>query len=196
MTQKEITRISRHLSRLLRHQPQLAHLEMDVHGWVDADQLVANVAAEGYPLTRELLEEIVAADEKGRYRFSPDGRRIKACQGHSIPWVEPELEQREPPDLLYHGTTAEALEKILASGAILPMGRHGVHLQAEEAKAWPSACRWRGKTPVVLQIDAGKMARQGFVFGISDNEVWICRQVPAEYIAQVLRRPAQPDTNA
>lgn len=193
MTQKEITRISRHLCRLLRHRPQLAHLEMDRHGWVDADQLVANVAAEGYPLTRELLEEIVAADEKGRYRFSPDGRRIKACQGHSIPWVEPELERRDPPEYLYHGTTAEALEKIRASGAILPMGRHGVHLQAAEQKAWPSARRWRGKTPVVLQVAAGEMARQGAVFGVSDNEVWICRQVPAAYIARVLRQPTEPD---
>lgn len=189
MNPKEITRISRHLCRLLRHQPQLAHLEMDVHGWVDADQLVHNVAAEGYPLTRQLLEEIVAEDQKGRYRFSPDGRRIKACQGHSIPWVEPELEKKQPPELLYHGTTTEALEKIRATGAILRMNRHGVHLQAEEQKAWPSARRWKGKTPVVLEIDAGRMARQGVEFGLSDNQVWICSQVPVEYIRRVLYTP-------
>lgn len=193
MEAKEITRISRHLCRLLRHQPQLAHLEMDAHGWVDADQLVRNVAAEGYPLTRQLLEEIVADDQKGRYRFSPDGRRIKACQGHSIPWVEPELEEKAPPELLYHGTTAQALEKIRASGAILRMGRHGVHMQAEEQKAWPSARRWQGKTPVVLEIDAGRMAREGVVFGVSDNQVWICPQVPVEYILRVLWQPTDPD---
>ena len=50
---------------------------------------------------------------KGRFLFSEDGQRIKAYQGHTIPWVQPELEPLPPPQLLYHGTTtAVVLKKI------------------------------------------------------------------------------------
>lgn len=176
-------RTSVYLSYLLRHAPEAAKLDMDRHGWVNVSQLIENVNASGKArLTPELLREIVAADKKGRYRFSPDCLRIKACQGHSISWVEPELEIRTPPEYLFHGTTTEALEEILKSGAILRMSRHAVHMQADVQKAWQSAQRWKNKTPVVLQIAAGEMHRAGTVFSISENEVWFCERVPAEYI--------------
>ena len=112
-------KISIHLSYLLRHAPEAAQLDMDRHGWVSVAQLIDNVNESGKALLSEkLLQEIVATDNKGRYRFSSDGKRIKACQGHSIPWVEPELEVRTPPEFLYHGTTTEALADIMKSGAI------------------------------------------------------------------------------
>lgn len=183
MMSKEKTSI--HLSYLLRHAPEAAELDMDRHGWVSVSQLIANVNASGKAnLTEELLQEIVATDNKGRYRFSPDGKRIKACQGHSIPWVEPELEVRTPPEYLFHGTTTEALRDIMKSGAILRMSRHAVHMQADINKAWQSAERRRNKTPVVLKIAAGRMNQNGFVFGISENDVWFCERVPTEYIAE------------
>ena len=146
---KEKTSI--HLSYLLRHAPEAAELDMDRHGWVSVSQLISNVNASGKAkLTTEMLQEIVATDNKGRYRFSADGKRIKACQGHSIPWVEPELEARTPREYLYHGTTTEALQDIMKSGAILKMSRHAVHMQADINKAWQSAERRKNKTPVVL----------------------------------------------
>ena len=172
-----------HLSYLLRHAPEAAELDMDRHGWVSVSQLISNVNASGKAkLTTELLQEIVATDNKGRYRFSPDGKRIKACQGHSIPWVEPELEVRTPPEYLYHGTTTEALQDIMKSGAILRMSRHAVHMQADINKAWQSAERRKNKTPVVLRIAAGRMSENGFNFSISENDVWFCERVPTEYI--------------
>lgn len=181
-----LTKRSVYLAYLLRHDPQSIGLTMDVHGWVDVEELLARVNGAGkYTMTRELLEEIVREDTKGRYRFSPDGSRIKACQGHSIPWIQPELTILPPPEYLYHGTTREAYEKILRSGGISRMGRHAVHMQAEEAKAWQSARRWR-KPPVVLKIHAGKMREDGIVFGVSDNGVWCAEAVPVKYIAQVL----------
>ena len=137
-------------------------------------------------LTPELLQEIVATDEKGRYRLSPDGERIKACQGHSIPWVEPELEQRTPPEYLYHGTTTEALEEIQKSGAILRMSWHAVHLHADENTAWQVAKRRKNKTPIVLKIDAIAMTAVGFTFSVSKNGVWFCDHVPTEYLCSVI----------
>ena len=81
--------LSVYLSYLLRHDPDDAGLHMDVHGWVDVQELINGINARGkYSITRAVLEEIVAGDEKGRYRISDDGQRIKACQGHSLDCIE------------------------------------------------------------------------------------------------------------
>lgn len=178
--------ISVYLSFLLRHHPEAAALDMDRHGWVGTAQLLANIQ-ETCPLTMEHLERIVAEDNKGRYRFNADKTRIKACQGHSIPWVEPELTYGPPPETLYHGTTAEAWAAIQAGGYISRMARHAVHMQADRELAWKSARRWR-KEPVVLVIDAGRMHRDGGVFGVADNGVWCAERVDTAYISGVLRR--------
>lgn len=177
--------ISVYISYLLRHDPADVGLEMDRHGWVDAQALIEGVCRKGHSLDRTGLEQIVAGDSKGRYRFSEDGSRIKACQGHSLDFVEPELEILVPPEYLYHGTTAEALEKILASGAISKMGRHAVHMQSDPAKAWQSARRWR-KTPVVLKIAALAMHGAGYGFGKTENNVWCTETVPVRYLAAQL----------
>lgn len=175
------------LSYLLRHAPQAAGLDMDSHGWVSATQLIQGINATGkYHLNREALEEIVATDDKGRFRFSADGQRIKACQGHSIPWVLPELEIMPPPRCLFHGTTTAALEKILESGEISRMSRHAVHMQEDARKAWRSAVRWRGKNPVVLKIDASALAEAGVELGRTENGGWCCEAVPTEYIVECI----------
>lgn len=177
-----MTKLSVYISYLLRHQPEAIGLAMDTHGWVAVAELIEKINAAGkYHITERILEEIVRTDNKGRFRFSEDGARIKACQGHSISWVEPELTYGQPPEYLYHGTTMEAYRKILESGCISKMGRHAVHMQAEEAKAWQSAKRWH-KTPVVLKIDSAAMYADGIVFGVSDNGVWCAETVPTEYI--------------
>ena len=174
--------VSIYLSFLLRHKPEDAGLSMDKHGWVLVQQLLDGINRGGkYTIDLEQLKQIVAEDRKGRYRFSEDGEKIKACQGHSIPWVQPEMEYIQPPEFLYHGTTVTAFEKIKKSGAILKMTRHAVHMQAEPEKAWQSATRWHLE-PVVLKIAARKMFNEGSVFGKTENEVWCTEQVPLEYI--------------
>ena len=187
MKKQGMEHASIHLSYLLRHAPESAGLDMDHHGWVSVSQLIENVNASGKAhLTIELLQKIVDTDNKGRYRFSQDGKRIKACQCHSIPWVEPELEIRIPPEFLFHGTTTEALKDIMISGAILRMKRHAVHLRTDISKAWQSAIRRKNRTPVVLKIAASEMHSKGIEFSISENEVWFCEQVPTTYIAEIL----------
>jgi hypothetical protein len=111
--------LSKYLCLLLRHQPEKAELDMDEHGWVSVEQLINGVNGHSnYKLDRELLEQIVAEDNKGRYRYDEKHEKIKCCQEHSVPWVEPELEYCEPPEFLYHGTTTKALGAIEESGAI------------------------------------------------------------------------------
>jgi len=181
--------ISIYISFLLRHKPEDVGLEMDRHGWVPVDALIAGINEGGkYRLDLPMLEEIVSKDSKGRYRFNEDHSKIKACQGHSIPWVEPELEYIAPPKFLYHGTTAQAVGKIMESGAISRMSRHAVHMQEDPAKAWQSAIRWH-LIPVVLKIDAESMSRDGFVFGKTENGVWCTESVPVAYIAEQMMQP-------
>ena len=176
--------LSKYISYLLRHKPEDIHLDMDKNGWVSAEALIDGINDAGkYQLDFEKLREIVNTDDKGRYRFSEDGTKIKACQGHSIPWIEPELEYSEPPLYLYHGTTTAALEKILKSGAITKQKRHAVHMQADPVKAWQSGVRWH-LTPVLLKINAKEMHDRGFVFGKTENDVWCTEIVPTEFISE------------
>ena len=174
--------LSKYLCLLLRHQPEKAELDMDEHGWVSVEQLIDGVNRHSsYKLDRELLEQIVSDDNKGRYRFDDKHKKIKCCQGHSVPWVEPELKYFEPPEFLYHGTTTKALEAIEESGAIKKMARHAVHMQADISKAWQSAERWH-KTPVVLKIAASEMNKDGYRFGVTENDVWCTDEVPIKYV--------------
>lgn len=181
-------KLSVYMSYLLRHHPEVAGLDMDKHGWVSVTQFIDGINNSGkHCIDMDLLRQIVETDSKGRYRFSDDMSRIKACQGHSIEWVEPELEILPPPEFLYHGTTAEALEKIEKSGAIKKMSRHAVHTHASPEFAWLSAVRWKGKhTPLLLKIAAAKMHEEGFVFGKTENDVWCVEEIPTRYIAEVI----------
>ncbi len=169
---------SKYLSYLLRHHPEDCQLDMDIHGYVRIEELIQNM-----PITREQLDMIVATDNKQRFKYSDDGLSIKACQGHSIPWVIPELTYKNPPDILYHGTTDEAYQLIKKSGYISRMQRHAVHMQASMDKAIQSASRWH-RTPVILVIDAKQMVKDGYQFGVSDNNVWCIEQVPIQYIKE------------
>ena len=129
--------VSKYLSYLLRHAPESIGLEMDNHGWVSVDQLIDRLNAGGkYEISLKDIRNIVANDAKGRFRLDEGFKRIKACQGHTIAWVEPELTIAAPPHFLYHGTTVKALEKIEACGFISRMQRHAVHMQAELEPAW------------------------------------------------------------
>ena len=87
---------------ILRHKPDAIGIPLDEHGWANVDELIAGIAKTQH-FTCEMLEEIIAEDEKQRYSFNEDKTLIRANQGHSIP-VDVELEECEPPKYLYHGT--------------------------------------------------------------------------------------------
>ena len=80
------TKLSKFLSRILRHKPEIIGLNINKYGaWADIDELSKKVNENSkFTLSRELLEEIVMEDEKQRYKSSNDGKKIRASQGHSI----------------------------------------------------------------------------------------------------------------
>ena len=155
-------RISRYISMILRHHPEKAGVVLDEHGWADVDALIAGVS-KVHPLTRE------------------DGTRIRANQGHSVP-VDVELARKEPPEYLFHGTGQKYTAFIDRQG-LLPRGRLYVHLSSDTETAKKVGARHG--TPVIYRVDSGKMARNGFAFFLSVNQVWLTPMVPAEYLEKM-----------
>lgn len=172
------TQLSKFLSLVLRHRPEVIGLELDAGGWADIADLLEKCRAHGRPLSRETLEEMVATSPKRRFAISDDGRRVRASQGHSVE-VELGYQASEPPALLFHGTVAASLPAIRAGG-LQPMGRHHVHLSPDVETA--RAVGMRRGAPVVLQVAAGRMQRAGHLFFRAANGVWLTAEVPPGYI--------------
>ncbi len=171
--------LSKTVSYLLRHRPEQAHLTMDKHGWVRVDELIQNLALyENIVVSLKELQDMVATNDKKRFVFSDDGLKIRACQGHSIP-VDLGLKPSIPPTVLFHGTTDRFLDSIKKKG-LLPMNRQQVHLSSTKEIAISVGSR-HGK-PIVLTIDTAQMVKDGHLFYISENGVWLTDHVPAKYI--------------
>jgi putative RNA 2'-phosphotransferase len=173
----DLTRTSKFLALVLRHDPAAAGITLDGEGWADVGALLAGMAAKGHVLSGEQLRELVAADSKGRYALSGDGGRIRAVQGHSID-VELNLKARMPPAVLFHGTATRFREAIKAEG-LLRRSRRYVHLSADRETA-VSVGQRHGK-PWVIEIDAARMHAEGVEFFLSENGVWLVESVPARY---------------
>ncbi len=173
--------LSKYISRVLRHRPEDANIQLDEHGWANVEELLVGMNANGRKIDRETLKEIVRTDKKQRYSFNEDKTLIRANQGHSIP-VDVELAEQEPPEYLYHGTADRFLESIRKQG-LLPMSRLYVHLSGDVETA-----RIVGKRhgrPVVLKIHSGDMYRDGVTFYRSQNGVWLTKKVDAGYFEQL-----------
>ena len=184
MDEQARTQVSKFLSLVLRHKPETIGIVLDREGWVPVDTLLAACRAHGRDISRARLDDIVATNPKRRFAFSADGARIRANQGHSVE-VDLRLEEKDPPEVLYHGTVQRFLPSIDAEG--LKKGRrHHVHLSADVATARKVGAR-RGK-PVVLKVDAGRMYQDGYKFFVSANGVWLTDSVPPGYLSRT--RPA------
>lgn len=168
---------SKFLSLVLRHQPEVIGLILDDSGWADIDMLI-RLSQAHKPLTRTLIEQVVAENSKQRFAISEDGRRIRANQGHSIE-VELGLQPLAPPARLYHGTATHSVEAIRCEG-LRKRSRQHVHLSTDADTATSVGAR-HGK-PSVLIVRAGEMAAEGHAFFRSDNGVWLTDTVPVRFI--------------
>lgn len=170
--------LSKLLSYVLRHHPESLGLSLAPGGWLEVDALLAALEQDGRAVDRALLQQVVAENDKQRFAFSEDGKRIRASQGHSLR-VELGLSAVAPPEQLFHGTVSKFLTAIREQGLVKGEREH-VHLSLTRDVAHNVAAR-RGQ-PVVLQVHAGEMARSGLEFFCSDNGVWLTDHVPSEFI--------------
>lgn len=175
---KQNTKISRTLSLVLRHDPGAINLTLDSEGWAKVDELLACMVRDGKKIDHALLKKIVAESDKPRFRFSDDGERIRANQGHSID-VDLKMKEQSPPDLLYHGTTSRFMN-IIANEGLKKMKRRHVHLSSDIRTA--HAVGMRHGQPVIIEISARSMETHGFRFYLAENGVWLTEEVPPDYL--------------
>lgn len=177
---KEYAKRSRALSYWLRHAPEKGGLTLDAAGWAPVAGVLASLAREGLETSEDLLQAVVAENDKRRFELSDDGTRIRARQGHSVA-VEGSWEAATPPVVLYHGTVARFLDAILHEG-LTKQQRHHVHLSANVETATTVGAR-RGEA-VILTVDAAAMVADGHAFAVSSNGVWLVDAVPPQYLAR------------
>lgn len=170
--------ISKLLSLVLRHQPEVLNIELDQNGWTNVDTLISKIKTKSSEFDFERLEQIVITNEKQRFAFNEDLTKIRANQGHSVQ-VDVELKSQLPPEFLYHGTVDKFLDGIRAEG-LKKGSRLHVHLSKDLETATRVGSR-RGK-PVILVVRSREMAAAGYPFYLSENGVWLCDAVPFEFI--------------
>lgn len=170
---KSLVKKSKHLSKVLRHDPGSVGLKLDAAGWVNVGELLTAMK-----LSRDDLEQVVAENDKKRFEFNADRTCIRASQGHSVD-VDLGYEEQTPPEFLWHGTSLDVLPAIREKG-LLKMDRHHVHLSADEATA--NIVARRRPRSVLVKVASGEMARAGTKFYRSTNGVWLTDHVPARYL--------------
>ncbi|MFW6225467.1 MAG: RNA 2'-phosphotransferase [bacterium] len=169
------TKISRKLSYILRHDP--GELYIDPFGWVYVEDLCDEL-----DISPDDIIDIVHTNDKKRFILSDDESKIRCVQGHTIN-IKLELEQGVPPTVLYHGTSPKYLKSIKDSGGLSRMSRHHVHLSKDKETAIDVGQRHsKHERPVILEIDAKGMYRDGYKFFVSENGVWLTDEVPNKYI--------------
>ncbi|MNJ59247.1 RNA 2'-phosphotransferase [compost metagenome] len=179
MNEKTLAGTSKFLSYVLRHAPESIGIELDSDGWVSVGRLIEASVSSGHDLTHGLLLEIVASSDKKRFTISEDGSLIRAEQGHTTSAVSVKHESKIPPAVLYHGTATRFLDSILEQGLVAG-ARHQVHLSGDAETAREVGRRY-GK-PVILKVDAQRMALDGHDFFQAENGVWLAVGVSAEYL--------------
>ena len=177
----KLTDLSKEISYALRHAPQEYELELDEEGFVPIDQLLHAINEGGNydrEVTKDDLEEIIRTSEKKRHEIVGD--KIRALYGHSVPQFI-KKEEGVPPNVLYHGTTQEALVSIKKNG-LVPMQRQYVHLSVDREMA-DSVARRKKKDIAILLIDTEAARKDGIKFYVGNDKVWLADQIPTNYIS-------------
>ena len=178
MNKEKIKKRSKFLSLVLRHNPQKANVKLDKAGWVDVEALLKGISLTRTSMSLSQLREVVETNDKQRFEFSEDGKRIRATQGHSIK-VTLGYEPSIPPAILYHGTPQQFVKSILAEG-LKKQKRHHVHMH-EDIETATAVGQRRGKS-VLLTVHAQKMHLEGYQFFVTPNHVWLTDHVPYKFI--------------
>ena len=176
--ESNIERLSKFLSLVLRHRPEVIGQQLEPGGWLPVESVIAGARQQGYRLDMATLELVVAQKSKQRFAFNGDKSKIRASQGHSV-LVDLGLAPQQPPDILYHGTASRFVESIRQQG-LLPQQRNHVHLSRDIETARNVGSRY-GK-PVIIEIQAGEMYRAGHAFLVSENGVWLTLHVPITFM--------------
>lgn len=172
--------LSKGLSKILRHNAGAETVDMSPDGYVDIAAVVSSLNRSkpflGSPVSMDDVVCCVETDEKGRFHIS-DGR-IRAMSGHSID-VAVTGREFEPEGPLFFGTVEEGAARILAEG--FRGTKRKVRLSSSVSAADQVAAGRLGD-PVVLEVDALSLARDGWSFTELDNGEIVVDLFPADYV--------------
>ena len=77
---RRLTKISKYLSFVLKHEPASIGLKPDPEGWVNLDDLISGANAHGKSITAAQVHEVLTLSEEVRFALSDDGLRIRAVK--------------------------------------------------------------------------------------------------------------------
>ncbi|WP_324664082.1 RNA 2'-phosphotransferase [Haloarcula sediminis] len=178
--------LSKFMSGALRHFPNDAGLALDGAGWTPLPVLVDAVESKYDWADREIVEGVLATDPKGRFERTPgtggEPDRVRAAYGHS---VEVTLDGGDGPipDTLYHGTAPRNVDAISEEG-LRPMTRQQVHLSETVETAREVGSR-HASEPVVLEVDAAGMERDGHDIAKRGEATYTTERVPPAYLGRL-----------
>ncbi|MGL5745459.1 MAG: RNA 2'-phosphotransferase, partial [Cetobacterium sp.] len=178
--------------QVLRHAPEKIGANLTRAGWLDINELITKFNKKNgpkYKIDREFIDTMVAEDDKQRYSFNAEETMIRANQGHSISWIEVDtIVKKRPPAKLYHGTNEVGYHAIRKS-SLKPMKRNFVHLSSDIDTAKTVANRRGLKNEyTIFEINTKKAMELGTEFRISENGVWLCKEVHVDALKAIYRK--------
>jgi putative RNA 2'-phosphotransferase len=173
-------KISKVISHALRHEPGRYGIVLNKDGWVELDVLLEGLRQHVSDFSALKLEDIFLAIEScKKKRHEIKGTMIRATYGHSVE-AEIGYVKSSPPSMLYHGTTKEAARLILSEG-LKPMQRQYLHLSSD-IDAASTVGKRRARIPIILTINAAKAYANGIEFYFANDNVWLSKFIPSEFI--------------
>lgn len=181
MDDRHLKLLSKQMSWILRHAADKVELTMDAEGYVPLVDLLTLLRSSHPSVVTEDVHLVVKTIEPQKQRFTIDGTWIRANYGHSF-GEQVKHEITEPPSILYHGTSKNYLDEIMAKG-LLPMKRQYVHLTTNISLAKKVGSR-HGK-PLVLQVDTDKALQAGICFYRANPVFWLVSHLPSGYFTLI-----------
>jgi putative RNA 2'-phosphotransferase len=170
--------LSKFMSLVLRHRAHDFGLTLDAEGFVALKDL-ESIVRERMGASLDDILSVVANSQPQRFEIR--GEMIRATYGHSRNRVDQvTYPSVEPPEILYHGTNARALESIQRNG-LRAMQRQYVHLSTTVERAMQVATR-RTQAPVLLTIHAHDAHAAGTVFHSPEAKHFLAKEISVEYI--------------
>ncbi|KAJ1391936.1 hypothetical protein B484DRAFT_425554 [Ochromonadaceae sp. CCMP2298] len=197
MSDKDVVRLSKLLSKTLRHQAKRMGLNIRTDGRVAIDELLAHNSFRG--VTVGQVMQVVEENDKKRFEVEEISGTllIRAAQGHTIKTISDEELLTEVTDaaelpVCVHGTYRSALPPILSAG-LNRMKRNHIHMAVGLPGTFgvlgeEVVSGMRGNCDVLLFVDVAKAMQAGVRFFRSSNGVVLTKGVrdsgvlPAEFL--------------
>ena len=186
---RRLTKLSKFLALILRHQPERFGLVLDEEGWASLSEVMEILR--GLPNFRwathaDVMTVVEGGKSNGpggldveKRRFEVAEGRIRARYGHSLAQLI-HYERCGPPTTLYHGTSPDSLAAIRREG-LKPMERQYVHLSPDPEIATRVGARHDDR-PVILTVRAAEAHAAGIAFHQADGSVYLAKRIPVEYL--------------